>query len=77
MSLLPIWSFMVCSGMKMDTDGENTSTRRKTSPNATLSTTDPTETVLGSNLGLSHGTACVSGENVCVDCISLILSSSE
>jgi hypothetical protein len=41
-------------GLKLT--GENRSTRRKTCPSATLSTTNPTGTDPGSN-SLSHGTA--------------------
>jgi hypothetical protein len=53
----------------MKLTGENRSTRGKTCPSATLSTTHPTWTDLGSNAGLrgerlatnrlSHGTACI------------------
>jgi hypothetical protein len=43
----------------MKLTGENRSARAKTCPNATLSTTNPTGTDLGSNPAncLSHGTA--------------------
>ena len=58
----------------MKLTGENRHTRRKTCPSATLSTTNPTWTDPGSNLGLrderpatyrlSHGTAFLTELNV-------------
>jgi hypothetical protein len=52
--------------------GENRSTRGKTSPSATLSTTNPTRTDLESNPGgkspatnrLSHSTVLIEGLNI-------------
>jgi hypothetical protein len=43
----------------MKLTGENRSTRRETCPSATLSTTNPTWTDLGSNPGLRCGTVDV------------------
>jgi hypothetical protein len=44
--------FRVMEHQWKETDGENRSTRRKTCPSATLSTTNPTWTGPGSNPGL-------------------------